>query len=106
MERYNLIKKNTAEGQLEEMKLILGWIINTRSLSISLPKDKFQCWTSDISRFTSSSKAKHKNLESTIGHLKHVACIYSPMRHFKGRLYQAHFKNQPIFITPMPASLV
>jgi hypothetical protein len=86
------LKKIAVEGQLEETKLILGWIINTRSLSISLPKDKFQCRTSNISRLSSSSKAKHKTLESTIGHLNHVACIYSPMRHFMGHLYQAQYR--------------
>jgi hypothetical protein len=33
-------KKLIAEGQLEECKTILGWSINTRALSISLPLDK------------------------------------------------------------------
>jgi hypothetical protein len=44
------LKKFEAEGRLEEVKKILGWIINTRSLSISLPDDKFKAWSSDISK--------------------------------------------------------
>jgi hypothetical protein len=36
------LKKLLAEGHMEETKCILGWIINTRSLSISLPP-KFGC---------------------------------------------------------------
>jgi hypothetical protein len=44
------LKKFEAKGRLEEVKKILGWIINTRSLSITLPDDKFKAWSSDISK--------------------------------------------------------
>jgi hypothetical protein len=33
-------KKLQAEGTFKEVKVILGWVINTRSLLISLPLDK------------------------------------------------------------------
>jgi hypothetical protein len=59
---------------------------------ISLPKDKYLQWSSDISRLSSSSKVKHKSLESMIGHLNHVAGICHPMRHSLGRLYQAQYR--------------
>jgi hypothetical protein len=35
-------KKFIAEERMEEQKTILGWNINTKSLSISLPPDKHQ----------------------------------------------------------------
>jgi hypothetical protein len=34
-----LLKKFKAEGRLEEVKTVLGWIINTRTLTISLSDD-------------------------------------------------------------------
>ena len=35
------IAKLTAEGRLEELKTTLGWDINTRSLTVSLPSHKY-----------------------------------------------------------------
>jgi len=69
------LKKFSAEGRLEESKLILGWSINTQSLSVSLPKDKFDRWSADIYSLLSSPRVKHKSLESTIGRLNHVAAL-------------------------------
>jgi hypothetical protein len=48
--RLNLIllKKFQAESRMEAIKTVLGWIINTRSLSISLPLDKYLKWTSQV----------------------------------------------------------
>ena len=37
-------------------------------------------------------KVSHPLLESTIGHLNHVACIFAPMKHYMGRLYQALYR--------------
>ena len=34
--------KNEAEGAPEEIKIVLGWQINTRSLLVSLPFHKFK----------------------------------------------------------------
>jgi len=86
------LKKFEAKGRLEEVKKILDWIINTRSLSISLPDDKFKAWSSDISKMILEKKVSHQLLESTIGRLNHVACIFAPMKHYMGRLYQALYR--------------
>jgi hypothetical protein len=86
------LKKFAAEGQMEETKLVLGWLLNTRSLIISLPADKHKNWVWEIKNILASTKVKHKHLESTIGRLNHVAAIYNPMRHFLGRLYQAQYR--------------
>jgi hypothetical protein len=34
-----------------------------------------------------------KDLESLLGCLNHVACIFHPMRHFLGRIYQALYRG-------------
>jgi hypothetical protein len=86
------LKRFHAEGRMEETKVILGWLINTRSLRIYLPDDKRKQWKQDIEKLISAPKTKHKDIESTIGRLNHVAGIYNPMRHFLGRLYQAQFR--------------
>jgi hypothetical protein len=86
-------KKYAAEGRMEETKLVLGWLLNSRSLSISLPSDKYTKWVADINLLLNSARVKHKHLETTIGRLNHVAGINSPMRHFLGRLYQAQSRS-------------
>jgi hypothetical protein len=40
--------KLTAEGGLSEMKMILGWLFNFRTLIVSLPDHKFIAWTTAI----------------------------------------------------------
>jgi len=42
------LKKLKAEGRLEETKIVLGWLINTRFLLISLPDHKCHAWLRDI----------------------------------------------------------
>jgi len=82
-------KKLQAKGAFEEVKIVLGWLINTRSLLISLPKDKHQKWSQDIKKMISLRRTSHELLESTIGRLTHTAGIMPMMRHFLGRLRHA-----------------
>lgn len=83
------MKKFRAEGRLEEIKTVLGWVLNTRSLRLSLPPEKLRDWSRDINSMISSKKAYFKLLELMIGWINHVACILHPMRHYMGRIYQA-----------------
>ena len=46
------LRKLEGEGQLNEIKATLGWIINTRLFKIFLHSDKFQLWTSDINKYS------------------------------------------------------
>lgn len=77
---------------MKETKVILRWLLNTRSLTISPPLDKHKFWVSDINLMICAPQVKHKHLETTIGQLNHVAGIYSPMCYFLGCLYQAQFR--------------
>jgi hypothetical protein len=83
------MKKFKAEGQLEEVNTILGWVLNTRSPRLSLPAEKLRDRCKDIKWMISSRKSFFKSLESTIGRINHVACILHPMQHYRGQLYQA-----------------
>ena len=84
-----LMKKFKVEGHLEEVKKVLGWILKTRTLTLSLPHDKLRDWSHDISKMISGKKSHFKSIESILGRLNHVACSFPPMRHYMGRLYQA-----------------
>jgi len=86
------VKKLRAKGQLSEIKTVLGWVINTRSLLISLPEHKVSDWLRDIDTIILARKVHFTVLESVMGRLNHVACILNPMRHFMGRLYRALFR--------------
>jgi hypothetical protein len=79
------LKKFQAEGKMEEVKTVLGWIINTRSLSISLPVDKYSKWSSHIKEISSASTVNSKQLETLLGRLNHVASIQAMLHHFLGR---------------------
>lgn len=52
----NSLKKLCAEGQLSEVKTVLGWTINTRSLTISLPTHKISDLSHNISSILLSKK--------------------------------------------------
>lgn len=41
------LKKQKTKGRMEEIKTVLGWILNIRQLLISLPTDKYKQWSSD-----------------------------------------------------------
>jgi hypothetical protein len=90
--RVDIISANKlqAEGTFEEVKIVLGWHINTRSLLISLPRDKHQKWSQDINKMISSRRTI---LESTIGRLNHTAGFIPMLRHFLGSLRQALFRS-------------
>ena len=78
--------KLTAEGRLEEVKTLLGWVFDTRRLLISLPVDKLNCWTSDILDIIIASEATYKQLDTIIGRLNHVGYIIPTARHFLSRI--------------------
>ena len=80
------LRKLAGEGQLSESKVILGWLINTRTFSISLPPSKLQAWTTDIQRLQTSGCTSRPDLDTLIGRLNHVGQIMPFARHFLHRL--------------------
>jgi hypothetical protein len=73
-------------GDLSRVDIIsvLGWVINIRSLLVSLPHDKHTKWSLDINKMIFSRETSHDFLESTIGRLNHVAGIIPMFHHFLG----------------------
>lgn len=45
--------KNKVEGAPAERKIVLGWLLDTRQLTINLPSHKFKAWTSQVESFLS-----------------------------------------------------
>jgi hypothetical protein len=84
--------KLLAEGRLEEVKMILGWTLDTRRLLLSLPTDKYDEWSTDIRKMISSKSSKGDKLRNTIGRLNHVGFIIPTARHFLERIrhFEAH----------------
>ena len=85
------VSKFLAEAKASEIKVILGWEVNTRKMTVSLPADKHRAWTGDLRDIRSRARrrATAKELESTIGRLSHAAYVVPNSRHFLGRLYRA-----------------
>ena len=82
--------KTMVEGRLEEIKTILGWIINSRTLKVHLPKAKADLWTAEIEAMIATSQSNEltseKVLHSMIGKLNHAAGKVSEGNHFLSRL--------------------
>jgi len=74
--------KTLAEGAPEEVKTVLGWIINTRSFSLSLPIDKRDTWVTDIHRLLAKPTLTYDDIKSTIGRLNHAAYVIPSARAF------------------------
>ena len=59
--------KLLAEAGAEEIKIILGWILNFRTLTIALPKNKYVAWKLAILEILEVGNNYFKKLEQIIG---------------------------------------
>ena len=67
--------KLTAEGGLSETNIILGWLFNFRTLTVSLPEHKYIAWSNELTQMMTPQGTTKKQLESTIGCIGHVGYI-------------------------------
>ena len=83
-------EKLLAEGQQEEVKVILGWLINSRIWRIFIPDDKAKRWMMDIDDLIEKGRNKERvyrqELESIIGKANEAAFIARELRFFLSRL--------------------
>ena len=79
-------KKLQAEGQPSESKLVLGWLLDTRALTLALPSRKYTAWCAEIDDALSSKRISGGKVESLIGKLNHVAMIVPITMAFLGQL--------------------
>jgi hypothetical protein len=59
--------KLLAEASMEETKIMLGWLLNFRTLIISLPDNKAIAWANKITSMLEEGKTNAKRLERYIG---------------------------------------
>ena len=78
--------KMEAEGAAKEQKICLGWLLNTRELSVKLSTHKAIAWTSQIDKALGSSTVSNKELQSILGRLENVAQIMISLGHFLGNI--------------------
>jgi hypothetical protein len=83
------------EGQLAEIKTILGRIINTRAFTIHLSAPKHLAWTKDIHCLLTQGFTSKADLETTIGHLSHVGFLL-PLPDIFSLIYSIFCKNHGI----------
>ena len=84
--------KAEAEAAPTETKIITGWEINTRSLTVSLPMDKFTAWTGDITELLKrglNAIIKRAEFRTLMGRLENVATFLPQATHFLSRLRSA-----------------
>ena len=88
------MKKLQAEGQMEEIKTVLGWTLDTRHLLISLPESKVTAWKSNIMTMIAHASATTKELDTMLGQLNQVGFIIPMMRHFLNCLHKLQSKAE------------
>lgn len=76
------IDKCVAEGAPAEVRICLGWELNTRALLVTLPSHKCIAWSSQVSQFIDCSSTKLKNLSSVIGRLENITSMFRMGAHF------------------------
>ena len=86
--RDNIINiiKHPAEGLLEEVKTILGWLVNFRSFRVFLPFHKLKEWQIDMDLAIKQKSLSFKTLESIIGRLNHAGYVLPFGKYFLNRL--------------------
>ena len=69
------LEKLIAEWGLAETKIILGWLFNFRTLTVTLPEHECIAWSQEIKQMTKKRWTTKKQLESTIGRMGHVGFV-------------------------------
>ena len=86
--------KLLAEGGFSETKVILGWLFNLRTLSVSLPDHKFITRTAAIQKMIMSKRTTSKDLDMTIERIGHVGFVIPWVYHFLSRLRSLRYRRK------------
>jgi hypothetical protein len=63
----SISRSNTAaEGHVEEVKMILGWTLDTRRLLLLLPRGKYEEWSADIPKIIAKKSSRGGKLRNTV----------------------------------------
>jgi len=85
-EDFEARNKLSTEAGLKEQKTVLGWLIDTRRLLLSLPNNKFVAWTAILTSVLTREPTTAKEMESIIGQLGHSGMAVPFVQHFLSRL--------------------
>ena len=88
MKRNAPIQKDKirCEGAPSEIKVVLGWEINTRAFTIHLPVYKHITWSKDLQLILKEKATDYKSIKTLVGRLTHTATMFFPGRFFLNRL--------------------
>ena len=92
------LSKLAEEGTLSETAIVLGWHINTREMTVSLPLDKFKSWQNDINSILQYKNGSIEEIECLIGRLNHAASVLPLARYYLNRI--RHTIPQPTMNKP------
>ncbi len=79
-------KKLVAETGLTEIKIMLGWEIDFRRMTIALMDNKFIAYSKAITDMLERSWTNHNELETNVGRWVHMAQIIPFVHHFLSRI--------------------
>ena len=79
-------RKIEAEGILREQITFLGWAIDSRAFTISLPEEKAANWIHTIAILLNKASTNYDELATLVGRLNHACVIIPTARHFINRL--------------------
>jgi hypothetical protein len=78
--------KFSAKGTPTEVQTILGWLVNTRTVMLSLSDDEYRALTNDVARTIKRKKITHQHLQTLIGRLMNLAVAIPLAAFFLNRL--------------------
>ena len=74
--------------------MILGWILNFRTLTIALTEKNYVAWKVDILEILEAGNTFFKKLEQMIGRLVHLGIVLPSIHHFMSRLRELLRKSK------------
>lgn len=87
------LTKLVAEGSPAEQQIVLGWLLDTRRLLVSLPDDKYSAWKSSLEQMIKTKGCAKGDLDTMEGQLNHAAYIIPLARHFLTRIRAARLSR-------------
>ena len=88
------LTKLIAEGSPAEQQIVLGWLLDTRRLLVSLPDDKYSAWLLSLDKIIKNKGCTKEEFDTLEGQLNHAAYVIPLARHFNTRIRAA--KNAKI----------
>lgn len=88
-------EKIAAEGTHTEKLTVLGWLVDTRNMKISLTDDKYASWKLQLYNTLLARSITFSELETLIGRLNHAATVLPLARHFLNRIRRRIIVRKP-----------